>query len=485
MPDHAVTNTPDHRDVGAGDSQQLVTRNFLRLGSGEASARVLAFGATVFLAHRLGAEAFGVVAFAAAVVLYLSRIADAGIDMGIGVREVAASKDRLHEIIPPIITLRVCLAVLVAGVVGPAAYLLLPAPDGTVVALLTLTLLPLAASTRWVHVGLERTSLTALTRVGGELIMLVSVLVFVRDIDDIVRVPLAQFAGDVSAALVLAWALKKMGFAVRLRWRNEVIRPLAKRATPFVGSLLLGLMIYNGDLIFLRVLRDTSIVGYYAAAYALISFLINIGMVYSLAMLPTITRLESNPGAQGQLYGTSIAHVFAIAVPLAVGGVMVAPDLIDLVFGDEFQPAGVVLRILLVSLPATLVGHIPIFSIMSKGREDYVLRVTGSAVILNFTLNAVLIPPLGMIGASLATVTTEMFRLAGASIFARRLGFCLPSVQRVWRPVVATLAMLAVLWWVAAGPLWLRIVLGMISYGVVLASLGGIRRDGRWPELTV
>jgi O-antigen/teichoic acid export membrane protein len=49
-----------------------------------------------------------------------------------------------------------------------------------------------------------------------------------------------------------------------------------------MGSLL-GLAVFNGDTNFLRVLHGSAVVGYYAAAYTLISFLINIGSPTAIA----------------------------------------------------------------------------------------------------------------------------------------------------------------------------------------------------------
>jgi len=52
---------------------------FLKLGLGEAGARVLAFIATVYLARTLGAGVYGVLVAAMTIVSYLAFVADCGI----------------------------------------------------------------------------------------------------------------------------------------------------------------------------------------------------------------------------------------------------------------------------------------------------------------------------------------------------------------------------------------------------------------------
>lgn len=467
-------------------SQGLVTRNFLALAGGEVVARVVAFGATIVLAHRLGPAGFGVVSFATAVVLYLSRIADAGVDLGLGIREVAAARDRLSELVPAVLALRLLLAGILIVLVGGGAILFLPEPDGTVLALYTLTLAFVAMSTRWVHLGLERATVVAISRTVGELLMVAGVLAFVHDPADLAKAPVAQLTGDALAAILLAVSLGRLGHRVLPRWRLETVRPLVNRAVPYVGSTLLGLMIFNADLIFLRVLRGPESVGHYAAAYAPVSLVLNVGVAYALSLLPTLTRLGPDPSAQRELYHTSAAHVIAGALPIAVGGFVFAPAIIGLVFGAGYAAAALPLQVLMVSVPISAVRDVPVMAVLSKGREDLVLRVVAASATINLVLNATLIPRFGMLGAAVATVSTEALRFALSLGHARSLGFPTPALVRAWRPMAAALAMVVALLPVPRSNLLLGIPTGAVAYVLALALVGGIRRGpGGLPRLRV
>lgn len=466
--------------------QQLVTRNFLALGAGEMAARVIAFGASIVLARRLGAAGFGVVAFATALVLYLARVADAGVDFALGIRTIAAARDRLPVLVPAVLTLRLSLALALIAVCSVAALLLLPEPDGMVVALYSFTLIGVAASTRWVHVGMERTRLVGLARATGEAAMLVLIGLTVHRAADLYRAPLAQLAGDLLAAGILAVALRRSGLDLRLRWDGAVARTILRQAVPYVGSTLLGLFIYNADLILLRLFGDVQVVGYYAAAYAPVSFLINIGVAYALSLLPTLTRLGSDPVGQRELYHTSAAHILALAIPVAVGGSLVATQLVALVYGDAFAPAASAMAILLWSVPFSAVRDAPVMVLMAHGRERILFRVTALSAGASLLLNLVLIPRFGMTGAAIATVLTEAFRMSVAFLEARRLGLPIPWVARLWKPAAAAAAMAAILLVMPTYPLALRIAAGLAAYGTALTLLGGVRwRAGRLPSLDV
>lgn len=427
------------------------------------------------------------IGFAAAVVLYLQRIVDFGFDIGLGVREVSVERGLLPRLAPTVLTGRLALAAVLATALGLGAYWLLPAPENAVVTAYGLTLLTAAASTRWIHLGLERTGRVAAARMLGEALMVTGVLVFVHAPADIGWMPAAQFAGDALAALLLLFGLRAMGYVFRLRFDWSVLRPLLPRAWPLMASGLLGLVIYNSDLVFLRAFHGTAAVGYYAAAYTLVSFLLNMGTAYNLSLLPTLTRLGSGTPAQHALYHTSAAQVFAVAMPIAVGGFVLADPIIGLVFGARYPTSGPILALLIWSVPLLLVRSVPVVGLMAHGREDDVLRLTAWAAAGNLALNVMLIPTWGVLGAAASTVVTEVIRLALAAWYARRLGFSLTGLRRFWRAGLACGVMGAALALTPAGvPVWVRVPAGAALYGGVLFTLGGLRVRGRaLPELTV
>lgn len=467
-------------------ADRLVTRNFLALGGGEALARVVGFVATIYIARVLGASSYGIIEFAAAIVLYASRVADGGIDLGLGVREIAAHPARLPKLVPPLLSARLVLSVLLTGLLSAIGIWLLPQPEGRVLALYSLTLVAVGAGTRWIHLGLERARPVAVAQTLGQVLMVALVIAVVRVPADLVRVPMARVAGDLAAAMILLAALRGRGIRLTLQWDWSLLRPLLGRAWPLVLSSLLGLIMYNSDLIFLRVFRSAAHVGYYAAAYALISFLANLGTAYSLSLLPTATRLGREADRQRRLLDTATARVVAVGLPLAIGGSFLAGPVIALVFGPAYQPAALALAILLWSVPLGLLRDIPIVALMAVRREVLVLRLTAWAAGLNLILNLLLIPRYGILGAAGASVATEGVRWIVALAYSGSMGFRFPRFSRFRKTLLAGGAMAAVLLFATALPLFLAAACGAGAYLATLWGAGGIRwRGGELPRLDV
>lgn len=463
----------------------MVGRNFLRLAAGETVARGIAFISTIYLARTLGAAMYGVIGVAAAILLYFNRIADAEFDL-VGAREISQDPAALDRIGASVVTARLVIGAALAIVLGVTALLVLPQPDGTVLAVYSLTLLAVAGSTRWIHLGLGQTAYVAGARVAGAALMLFLLLVLVHDAGDVARVPLSALAGDALAALLLMWLLTRRGFSppVALHW--DVVRPVFQQSAPLVLSALLGLLVYNADLIFLRFLRGETTAGYYAAAYMVVSLAVNLGLTYRLSLLPTMTRLASTGEQQRELYHTATAHVFAAVFPVALGGFLLGPRLIEVVFGAEFRPAASALTVLIWSVPLTVLRDVPIVALVAGRQEKRILRLQVWSAAINILLNLLLIPRFGMLGAAWATVTTEAVRLVLALLLVRRDGYRLTSGNRFWRTAVAGATMAASLMIVRSAGLWIALPLGAAVYLITLAMVGGIRlRRGALPGLTV
>jgi O-antigen/teichoic acid export membrane protein len=413
---------------------------------------------------------------AAAVLLYFNYIADCGVEV-LGVREIAADASRVHGVAPAVLGVRLLVGAGLAGLLAVVGLLVLPQPDGAVLACYGLTLLAVGGNTRWVHLGLEQARRAATARALGEATMLLLVLILVHGTSDVARVPLAQFVGDVLAALALAFWLGSRTRPIRVEWNWSVARPVLVAGWPLAANAILGLMVFNSDLIFLRIFHTPATVGHYAAAYTLISFLLNLGTTYGQSLLPTLTR-QLGTGQEQSLYDMAMAQVFAAGLPIAAGGALVAPLLIPFVFGAGYQPAVLALQILLWSIPVAFFRNVPQTALIAVGRQDWVLRTTFWAALLNLALNLALIPRLGIVGAAGSTVVTELVRTAWAQWYARRVGFPFPPLGRFYRAALATVFMAIVLMALHSGSLWSAILIGVLAYVTGLTLLGGLRFGG-------
>lgn len=462
-----------------------VARTFAALASGDAFARVVAFVAGVYVARRLGAEMFGVMAFGQAVVLYFTHLAACGADLT-GMREVAAEPERARSLAPSILTFRTLVSIGLFLLLSATAISFFPPLEAAVLALYAATLFGHGPNPKFVLLGLSRPVPVAIARSIGEVVYAVLVFALVSRRHDVVWVPWAQAIGDVLAVvLMLAW-LRRSGMRMPLELRWDAARPLLTRSFPLVLNILLGLAIFNCDLLVLKFFRGNTTVGWYSASYQLISFLINITTAYSFSLLPALTQASRESGERHALYQSSLAQSLAVALPVAVGGGMLSSALIALVFGGGYEPSGAPLAVLIASAPLMLYRDVSVIAMIVSGREAAVLRMTAIAVVFNLVANLLVIPRFGMLGAAATTLATELLRALLAAAYVRRDGFEVLKPARVWKSVAAVAAMAGALYFAGELAVWFAIPLGVAVFGaVMLATRGIVLRRGALPALDV
>lgn len=469
---------------GSARHQRLITQNFVILGGGEIVGRLLGFAAMVYAARALEPEAYGVIGFALAVILYFQSVVDGGLEL-YGPRLVADEETDTGDLWTTIVVSRLGVALLSGLAVAAFASLALPSPESEVLSFYGLTLVGVALSARWLSVGLDRGLPVAVSKIVFGLLTIGMIVWLVSGPDDVARVPVAFASADLIGALLLSLWLIALGVRPG-RFRADLARSAWRASGPLLGTVVLGLLIFNADFILLRVFRGREDVGYYLAAYALISFLGQLGNVARLSLIPTLSRVRGQRDVEAEINASALARVSLVAFPIALGGFLVGPALVLELFGAQYVPAGLPLQVLIWTLVGLLWRGVIEAYLIAQDAQRHVLRATGFAAILNIGLNLALIPPYGMLGAAIATAATEVVRFVLIVWYARRVGYGRLATHRLWRPAAATVAMGALVYVLAGSTVWVQVGAGVAAFALLSVVFGIVRRgsDGGF-ELAV
>ncbi|MGQ0640163.1 MAG: oligosaccharide flippase family protein, partial [Gemmatimonadaceae bacterium] len=425
-------------------TERGIGARFVALGGGETVARLASFAATVYLARTLGPALFGSIALATAVLLYLTQLADAGVEL-VGMPLVARARERVDEVVAPIFGARIVFALMLMALTIPLSLLVLPKPDAFLLAGLSLTLPLAAASTRWIHLGLERTGWIAVARTAGEVLTLMLVLALVRDATGLGFFPLATFAGQALLALLLILSLRPLGIRLPVRLDWQAARPTFERSRHLVAFTLLGLILFNFNLVFIGLVRGRAEAGLYSAAYTIIAFGANLIVAFAHTVMPTLARLDADVETRNRVFQRSVLQAFAIALPAGVGAALIADQILGTVFGADFEGGVGALRILAWYLPLAAVRELPVVALVAAGQERALLRVNSLSAVANVLLAIVAVPALGLVGAASATAATEVIRLWLAARAPGPAGYPAVALRQLWAPPAAAGMRVAVL----------------------------------------
>lgn len=444
--------------------------NFLSLGGGEVAARVIAFFATALLARRLGAEGFGVLGFAAALTSYLIIAVSVGLQ-DLAAREVARRRGDAPRIAAGVVRVRLWLGLAgIALVAGVAALLPKPPAVRAVVALSALSLLPMALNTSWAYKALERTRRVSVGLLLGQLVFAAGVLLLVQYPSDLLRVPVLQAIGELAAALLLLPLL-------RGAWRSGTLADgiaTLRGAGTITASRLLRAIIVTSDVVLLSFLTDDRQVGLYSAAYRICFLLTAIAVSAHVVFLPALTRAQSNDALAGEVLGRSLWLSWAVSLPFVVGGAMVAPDVLALLFGPEYRAGGDAFRLLLAGTGLLFLHGTLHNAFLVRNQLRLQLLIVGSAAAINLGLNLLLIPGYGIRGAALSTLIAEGVILAAGAWAVGRWGWR-PGLRPLLRPLLAAAGMAGVLAILPGTvPVAARIAAGALAYATTLVLIGGL-----------
>lgn len=377
---------------------------------------LLVFVTTLLLTRQLGAVEFGRYSFALAWVLLLGSLARLGLNQVV-TRQVATASAagdlaRIQGmlIFGLALNLTASLVVVVLLRLGSEWF----SDDPIIIQVLTFAalLIPLQAlqaPLAGAHSGLQQVVLAQLPS------LLVAPGVFLL----LLWWWLAQGASPLDAyqaleLLLLAQALALV-FAMLLLWRylptgTLLGGPRFNSRAWLRGSLALTLVgaLYlvnaNADILLLGILRDDATAGIYKATSRGAELVVFVLTLVNSPLGPIISRLHGNNDQQRLQRGlTRAAQVsFGLALPLALALALFSEQFLAL-FGAEFSDGAWALRLLclgqLINAAAGSTGTLLIMT----GLEREAARAAGMAALLNLLLNLLLIPPLGLIGAALAT----------------------------------------------------------------------------------
>jgi len=269
-------------------------------------------------------------------------------------------------------------------------------------------------------------------------------------------------------------------------WRFEVpfLREWFWKGLPFALTFVLTILYFRIDQPLVYALRpqlDHLEAGLYGAAYKPFESLLFIPQTFLSIVFPVLAIYHhERPEALLDAVNRFFKALLLVGWPMSLGIFVLAHPLNHALFGDKYELAEPALRILALSLGFAFVNNAFIGALSASDRQSSFTWAAAWSLVANLALNLALIPAFGYIGASWATVLTEVvLGVVGWTLTARHIGR-VPVLRLSWRVVLAGVLMAA-----AVFPLRnmgglamaIPIVVGVVVYGAAVLVLRGVTWD--------
>lgn len=380
---------------------------------------ICAAGITVITARALGPGGRGefVLLFTLATVTYLA--CTFGVSTAARVHLVA--KERVVEsddyigLCAALTVLETVVCALLAAAVLPLVDVRLSATSCVLVGVLGGTFLAQYALFDAVNAYGETARASALDA-SGSVAQLIFVLVLARrDVDDVDPYLVALVVANLVQIILELLSLRGMRVSLRPRYRRAQWKLLLRTGVPGAVLSLAQITTFRLDRYLVGIFLTPAAVGLYSVAAAVPELLRVPAVALSNAFFYRIAAGSAEPDDFRRLRRAFIA----LAVGLSAATFIAAPLLIRLVFGPEYAGSVGPLRVLLLAEVSVCVFQLDGFSLAGLNRIGKAAAAAGLGLVVVTLADLVLIPALGINGASWASVLGYSAMGAAAAAFLR------------------------------------------------------------------
>jgi len=251
-----------------------------------------------------------------------------------------------------------------------------------------------------------------------------------------------------------------------------------KIAAPFVliaGSYILD---NQADTVALSLQVSKDMLGWYGAASALIVGISLLPQAYRDAVFPTLSRAFSSEfKTLDYLYRRSMKYMLIAALPITFGLMMLAEPVLVLIYGERFAAATPALQILAIAAGMQFVMILQNRLLVIANQQLSLSIYISLGFIINIIGNYLFVPAMGMAGAAIARVSSNILVYALSYGLIRRVVYPF-HIGTIWvRPLLAVIVMLVTIGYASDLTVILRIVLGAVTYIIMLLLLGTFTRE--------
>ena len=381
---------------------------------------ILSFIVGILSARYLGPDNYGSLNYTASFVTFVSSIATLGME-GVIIKKMIANPENEGAYLGGSIILRFISSAFSSALVVAVVALLNPG-DNEKVILVLLQSIQLLFQTLYIFDSwfqrYLKSKYISIAKIVASIVVMGYKLYLLATAKSVVWFAFSNSLSFIIIAIML-YAFYKRSKAPNLVWDVKSGVVVLKDSYHYILSGLMVAIYGQMDKIMIgKMLSDTS-VGLYTTAVTICSLWIFIPTAVINSFRPTILtirqkgHLEAYHKRLRQLY----ALVIWLCIVVSLGICLLAPFIISVLYGEAYMGAVNSLRIAIWCETFAMIGTARGIWILAEDKNRYVKYYLVIGVVVNLTLNALMIPYLGIEGAALATLVTQVVTSLVAPLF--------------------------------------------------------------------
>ena len=370
--------------------------NFLSLATLQGLNYILPLLTLPYLVRVLGAEKFGLIAFATAVVGYFIVLTDYGFNFS-ATREVANHRDdknKLVEIFSSVMIIKVLL-LLISFVI--LLFLIISFEKiGTDALLYILTFGSVVGQVLfpvWFFQGVERMKYITIINIISKTIFTVAIFLLVKQTSDYLLVPILTSVGIIVASLISLYIVF-FTFKVKFKFQKiATIKQYLKGGSPLFYTSAMSNLLTSSGIIVLSMVTNNTVVGYFSALEKLFRAVVGLFTPLTQALYPISCHKVQDPSIAKLYIRKLLYFIGGGALCVALGFAIFSEYIVITMYGKEFAAYSYILATMMIWLFFGVINNIFGIQYLSASKNDkYYMYSFFIAGIITVLLNILLVP---------------------------------------------------------------------------------------------
>lgn len=407
-----------YKKILKNEEGRVITTNFSYLFLLQIASYLFPLVTMPYLARVIGAEGFGHIAIASAVIMWIQTISDWGFNYT-ATRDVAKNredKDMVSHILSNVIWAKFILLFLSFVILLLLIYFVPIFRENYLVILITFLMVPgHILFPDWFFQALERMKYITILNLLSKLLFTIAIFVFIKEKTDYIYQPLFVSLGFILSGIISL-------YYIFVKWEYKFYKPELKSifitikgsTNVFINNIAPNL--YNSFSVVLLGIYSTSIQnGIYDAGKKFTTIIYNFMNIFTRVFFPYFSR--KSQGYKVYAISSILLSVFLVALII-----ILAPFLINIFFGSEFADSVIILRITAVSLIFLMIDSVfGINFLLVKGYDKILRNITMVSSIIGFLLAFPLVKYFSAIGVAVVYTFTSALIGVGSMIYACKI----------------------------------------------------------------
>ena len=232
------------------------------------------------------------------------------------------------------------------------------------------------------------------------------------------------FAYSITALITLIIVFRKAKSKfLKLSWNFPFSLMIIKKSFPFAILVLLMTFYNRIDTVMMeRILPDGAIQsGIYASAYRLLDATNMIAYLFAVLLLPLFSKMLKHKESVEELVKLAFTFLFIGAVVIAIGCSFYSTELMTLMYKDHVSASANVFGYLMFCFIPISTSYVFGTLLTANGNLKYLNIMAACGMLLNITLNLILIPRYFATGSAIASLTTQFLTSLAQIVIVQRV----------------------------------------------------------------